>query len=252
MRQVYAHYTNEDQDVWSTLFDRQYKLMQAGASEAHTRGLELTDFQSDRIPDFDHINQVLMAETDWQLAVVPGIVPNYTFFELMSHRRFPATTWLRKRSELDYLEAPDMFHDVFAHVPLLTNKEFSHFLEELSWIGLDYCGDEQAIEYISRIYWFSVEFGLIREAEGLRIYGAGILSSSGETLYALSDEPKTYPFNVEQMMNTPYIKDKFQDKYFIIDSYEQLYQSIPQVKDFLKQHVHHSVADVTQTHVSAV
>ena len=241
MRQIYAHYTNEDQDVWTTLFKRQYDLVQGGASKAHLRGLELISFQNDQIPNFDHINRVLRSETGWELAVVPGIVPDYTFFELMAHRRFPATTWLRKRSELDYLEEPDMFHDVFAHVPLLTSRPFTHFLEELSQIGLSYCGDDWAIERISRIYWFSVEFGLIQEQEGLRIYGAGILSSSGETQYSLSDEPKRYPFHVEQMMSTPYRKDVFQDRYFIVNSYEQLYESVPQIKDFLKKRSDHDV-----------
>jgi phenylalanine-4-hydroxylase len=162
----------------------------------------------------------------------------------MSNRYFPATTWLRKMKELDYLQEPDMFHDVFAHVPMLTNQDFVNFLEELSKIGLQYCGNDYAIELLSRIYWFTVEFGLIREDGQLRIYGAGILSSAGETKFCLSDKPAHYEFNVRHIMATPYWKDKFQDKYFIINSYEELYQAIPEIKLVIAeevdkaQHVH--------------
>ena len=165
--------------------------------------------------------------------MVPGIVDDAIFFQLMANRKFPASTWLRKMSELDYLEEPDMFHDVFAHVPLLTNQAFVDFLQELSKIGLEYIDNKWAIELLSRVYWFTVEFGLIREAEGLRIYGAGILSSAGETLFSLSEKPKRFEYNVEQILNTPYRKDTFQDRYFIIDSYEQLYESLPEIKKLI-------------------
>lgn len=237
MRQVYENYTAEDRKVWDMLFERQYPRLQRSASEAHLRGLELIGFRKGYIPNFDRINAVLKAETGWQLAVVPGIVPDYTFFELMAHKHFPATTWLRKLSELDYLEEPDMFHDVFAHVPLLSNQAFVGFLESISRIGLGYCGDDWAIERISRLYWFSVEFGLIKEKNKLKIYGAGILSSAGETDYCLTEKPPKYPFDVAQMMNTPYRKDIFQDRYFVIDSYEQLYHAIPQIEAWLKDQV---------------
>ena len=234
MRQVYEHYTREDRKVWRLLFDRQYPKLEKSASSAHLKGLEMIGFRADYIPNFSKINTVLKRKTDWQLAVVPGIVPDYTFFELMAHKHFPATTWLRKLSELDYLEEPDMFHDVFAHVPLLANKYFAAFLKAISEIGLSYCGNEWAIERIARIYWFSVEFGLIQEKEELKIYGAGILSSAGETEYSVSKTPPKYPFNISEMMDTPFRKDIFQDRYFVVDSYDQLYSSIPQIRSFLE------------------
>ncbi len=230
MRQIYGNYSEEDFEVWRILYERQIKNLPTAASKAHLEGLEKINFVASEIPHFDKTNEILDKTTGWKLAVVPGIVPDYTFFELMSNRRFPATTWLRKMSELDYLEEPDMFHDVFAHVPLLTNQSFVNFLQELSKIGLNYVGNDYAIELLSRIYWFTVEFGLINEPEGLRIYGAGILSSAGETKFSLSDEPPKYEYDVETIANTSFRKDVFQDRYFVIESFEQLYQSIPEIK----------------------
>lgn len=235
MRQIYENYTEEDFEVWKILFDRQMGQYPTHASAAFLEGLDIAKFKDGRIPNFKETNQILLETTGWQLAVVPGIVPDYTFFELMANRRFPATTWLRKMKELDYLEEPDMFHDVFAHVPLLTNQHFVDFLEELSKIGLTYVGNDYAIQLLSRVYWFTVEFGLIQEEAGLRIYGAGILSSAGETKFSLSDEPPKHTFSIEHMLDTPYEKDKFQTEYFIIESYEQLYNSIPEIKRLLEE-----------------
>lgn len=235
MRQFYENYSNEDFEVWRILFDRQIDQFPTHASQAYLDGLKIANFETGIIPDFKETNQILKETTGWQLAVVPGIVPDYTFFELMANRRFPATTWLRKKSELDYLEEPDMFHDVFAHVPLLTNQHFVNFLEELSRIGLTYMGNDEAIQLLSRVYWFTVEFGLIEEKEGLRIYGAGILSSAGETQYSLSEQPMKHPFDIEHMLNTPYRKDVFQREYFITQSYKQLYESIPEIKRLLAE-----------------
>lgn len=233
MQQIYGNYKEEDFQVWKLLYDRQIKNLPGAASTAHMEGLDKVNFVAEKIPVFKETNDILESLTGWRLAVVPGIVPDYTFFELMSNRRFPATTWLRKMAELDYLEEPDMFHDVFAHVPLLSNQNFVNFLEELSKIGLGYVGNDYAIELLSRVYWFTVEFGLIREKEGLRIYGAGILSSAGETKYCLSDKPMHFEFDVRAIANTSYRKDVFQDRYFIIESYEQLYNSIPEIKSVI-------------------
>ncbi|MEM9324875.1 MAG: phenylalanine 4-monooxygenase [Bacteroidota bacterium] len=237
MRQIYGNYTTEDFDVWKVLFDRQMKNLPDAASTAFMEGLDRIHFESAAIPNFDETNHLLEKMTGWRLVVVPGIVPDYTFFELMSNRRFPATTWLRKMKELDYLEEPDMFHDVFAHVPLLTNQPFVDFLEELSKIGLAYHDNPYAIDVLSRIYWFTVEFGLIRERDKTRIYGAGILSSAGETKFCLTDEPPHYEFDVQHIANTGYTKSVFQDRYFVIEDYRQLYESIPEVKEILSKMV---------------
>ncbi|MDE0471320.1 MAG: phenylalanine 4-monooxygenase [Ekhidna sp.] len=233
MKQIYENYTKEDFQVWKILFDRQMKQFPTHASNAYLEGLKIANFETGVIPIFKETNQILKETTDWTLAVVPGIVPDYTFFELMANKRFPATTWLRKMKELDYLKEPDMFHDVFAHVPLLTNQHFVNFLEELSKIGLEYVDDAYAIELLSRVYWFTVEFGLIQEQAGLRIYGAGILSSAGETRYSLSNKPPKHTFSIKHILDTPYRKDEFQKQYFVITSYEQLYNSIPEIKQLL-------------------
>lgn len=242
MKQIYSNYTQEDFEVWKILFDRQIKQFPTHASASYLEGLKIANFETGIIPDFKETNAILQETTGWQLAVVPGIVPDYTFFELMANKRFPATTWLRKMKELDYLEEPDMFHDVFAHVPLLTNQNFVNFLEALSKIGLEYVDNPHAIELLSRVYWFTIEFGLIQEEEGLRIYGAGILSSAGETAFSLSDEPPKHAFDVAHMLDTPYRKDQFQTQYFITESYEQLYESIPEIKRLLKEKVSGALA----------
>lgn len=241
LRQNYADYTSEDQQVWKILFERQIKNLPGAATAEYMKGIPKVAFTADAIPNFDETNQLLNELTGWSLAAVPGIVNDELFFNLMSNRRFPATTWLRKMSQLDYLEEPDMFHDVFAHVPLLSNQMFVDFLEALSKIGRPYVGNAFAIELLSRIYWFTVEFGLIRENGNLRIYGAGILSSAGETAFCLSSKPQHLPYDVEEIINTPYRKDSFQEKYFIIESYEQLYNSLAEIEEILARKVNNLV-----------
>jgi phenylalanine-4-hydroxylase len=235
MRQEYEKYTAEDHQVWKILFERQIKNLPPVATREYLLGIERVGFVADRIPDFEEVNRRLKPLTGWQLHVVPGLIPNREFFELMSNRNFCATTWLRTMEQLDYLQEPDMFHDVFGHIPLLTNVPLCNFLAELSRIALRFVENEHVIELISRVYWFTVEFGLIREEGKLRIYGAGILSSVGETRYALGDIPIRLPYNVRQLLDTPYIKEKFQEKYFVIDSYEQLYGSVDEIERLLEE-----------------
>lgn len=233
MQQEYSKYTPEDFEVWKLLFNRQMENLPGRATEEYLNGIRRINFTADKIPDFQEVNPLLRNITGWELAVVPGLIDDDIFFQLMSNRKFPASTWLRSMEEIDYLEEPDMFHDVFGHVPLLTNQPFVDFLQELSKIALDFIDNKWAIELLSRIYWFTVEFGLIRENGQLRIYGAGILSSPGETIYSLSDKPKHFEYNVDQILNTPYRKDVFQDRYFIIENYEQLFKSLPEVRRLL-------------------
>ncbi len=235
MEQAYDKYTKEDFQVWKLLYERQIVNLPEAASEAYLEGLQKINFTADRIPDFKETNRVLQSLTGWRLAVVPGLIDDDIFFKLMADRQFPATTWLRKMSELDYLEEPDMFHDVFGHVPMLTNQHFVNFLQELSKIALRYIDNAWAIQLISRIYWFTVEFGLIRENGGVSIYGAGILSSAGETKFCLSKEATHIDYEVDKIMGTPYRKDVFQERYFLINSYEQLFHSTDQIERYLER-----------------
>ena len=227
-------YTDEDLDVWKLLFERQYANLPHTASRAYLDGLQAIGFNPDQVPDFSDVDRILGRLTGWSVQVVHGLIDDDLFFGLLHQRRFPASTWLRKMEALDYLQEPDMFHDAFAHLPLLTNAAYTAFLEDLAGIALDYIDNPLAIDLLSRIYWFTIEFGLIREEGKLRIYGAGIISSAGETKFSLSDEPKHIDYDVRIILNTPYWKSKFQDRYFIIDSFEQLYDSIPEIRKQLE------------------
>ncbi len=235
MQQDYAAYGEEDFKVWKILFERQIVNLPKAASKAYLDGIKEINFSSDRIADFADVNGRLAKSTGWGIQVVPGLIDDDLFFGLLNNRRFPSSTWLRKMEQLDYLEEPDMFHDAFAHMPMLTNQPYVDFLQQLSGIALSHIDDNLAIDLLSRIYWFTIEFGLIREGGVLKIYGAGILSSAGETKFSLSEEPMHFPYNVRKILNTPYWKDKYQDRYFVIDSYEQLFNSIPEIESVLKE-----------------
>ncbi|WP_288373773.1 phenylalanine 4-monooxygenase [uncultured Algoriphagus sp.] len=235
LKQDYEAYTAEDFKVWKILYERQMPNLPKAASQAYLDGVEIVKFTAERIANFEELNKILKETTGWAVQVVPGLIDDDLFFGLLNNRRFPSSTWLRKMEQLDYLEEPDMFHDAFAHMPMLTNQPYVDFLEKLSGIALKHIDDPWAIQLLSRIYWFTIEFGLIRENGELRIYGAGILSSKGETKFSLSDEPAHYPYDVKKIMNQEYWKNKFQDKYFVIESYEQLYNSIPEIEAVLEE-----------------
>jgi phenylalanine-4-hydroxylase len=234
MKQHYDRYTNEDQLVWKTLYEQQIDQVMKYASQDYIKGMQRCNFTNDRIPNIEELNQVLLSATGWTIEIVPGLIDNFLFFKLLSEKKFPASTWMRKMESLDYLEEPDMFHDVFSHAPLLTNTQFCEFLVALANTALEFIEDENAIELISRIYWYSVEFGLIMENAELKIYGAGILSSRSETHFAIHDDlPSRIRFNVPKILQTPYVKDKFQQQYFIIDSYKELYECIVELEAIL-------------------
>ena len=242
MTQEYSTYTPEDFEVWKILFNRQIEQLKPIASTAYLEGIEKINFSADKIPNYSETNVLLKNLTDWQIHVVPGLIDNRPFFELMKGKRFCASTWLRKRDQLDYLEEPDMFHDIFGHVPLLSNQSVCHFLEELARIALRFVENDEAIEYIARLYWYTVEFGLIRENGQIKIYGAGILSSSGESIYCTeSNHPQRLNYNVQQIFDTPFIKDHYQEQYFVIDSYQQLFNSIPEIERELEVRMHENI-----------
>lgn len=233
--QTYSDYTKEDFEVWKLLYDRQTELLNKYASKEYLNALDVIGFSAEHIPDFNRIEQALKPITGWRLVTVPNISEQKEFFEFLSQKQFTATCWLRKMDELDYLEEPDMFHDVFGHVPLLSNKAYTDFFEAISHIALEHIDNPKAIELLGRIYWFTIEFGLIRESGKLKIYGAGIISSFGETKNALTDRTRKYEFNVGQILDTDFRTDILQDKYFVIDSYEQLYASIPELETELEK-----------------
>lgn len=235
LRQEYDAYTAEDFKVWKILFERQMPNLPKAASKAYLKGVETVGFSADRIANFEELNLILAKSTGWEVQVVPGLIDDDLFFGLLNNRRFPSSTWLRRMDQLDYLEEPDMFHDAFAHMPMLCNQPYVDFLENLSGIALKHIPNPWAIQLLSRIYWFTIEFGLIREEDELKIYGAGILSSAGETKFSLSNEPTHKAYDVRKILNQEYWKDRFQDKYYVIESYEQLYQSLPEIEEVLEE-----------------
>lgn len=231
LKQDYQGYTSEDFAVWRLLFERQMKILPSIASKNYLAGIEKVGFTADKIPNYEETNKLLEKLTGWHIHVVPGHIENKPFFELMRAKNFCASTWLRKRDQLDYLQEPDMFHDTFGHVPMLSNKNVCHFLEELGRIALRFLDDALCIECISRLYWYTIEFGLIKEDNALKIYGAGILSSSGESEYSVrSETPKRLRFNVETIINTPFKIDAFQETYFVLENYEQLFNSVREIE----------------------
>ena len=233
MIQNYSAYTDEDFAVWKLLYSRQMDILPKLAAKEYLDALHRVNFTADRIPHFEEVNKLLGEATGWQIDVVPNIIPVEDFFPKLERRTFGATTWLRKMSELDYLEEPDMFHDVFGHVPLLSNETFCAFFHGLSKIAMKHLSNPEILEKLGRMYWFTIEFGLIRESGDLKIYGAGIMSSHGETKYSVSNAPTHLPFDVKSILNKAYNNMVIQDTYFVIDGFDQLFDSLGEIEDSL-------------------
>lgn len=233
--QKYENYTDEDFSVWKILYERQIVNLKETVTEKYLNGLKKINFVADVIPRFEVTNKALESLTGWHIEAVPGIIPDKDFFLLLNEKKFPATCWLRKLSQLDYLEEPDMFHDIFGHIPLLTDERYCSFLLGLSNIALKHVNNSSVIELLSRIYWFTIEFGLIKENNQTKIYGAGIISSSGETKYSLSEKSKHLIFDLKTVLNIPFYKDHIQEQYFIIGSFDGLYDCLPQLEADIEQ-----------------
>lgn len=220
--QAWARYSAQDHALWRTLFERQARLLPGLACDAFVRGLQHLPLQADRIPDFEQLSEVLLPQTGWRVVAVPGLVPDAVFFEHLAHRRFPAGRFIRPATQLDYLQAPDVFHDVFGHVPMLMHPVMADFMQLYGQAGLHALKIGKLAE-LARVYWYTVEFGLVREQGGTRIYGAGIASSFAESLYAVrSPVPNRLGFDLERVMRTRYRIDSVQASYFVLTSLEQL------------------------------
>ncbi len=220
--QDWAAYSAQDHATWDTLFARQARLLPGRASEAYLRGLDVLKLSKPGIPDFAELSDRLMGLTGWQVVAVPGLVPDDVFFDHMANRRFVAGNFIRRPDQLDYLQEPDVFHDVFGHVPMLADPVFADYLAAYGRGGLRAL-ELGALKNLSRLYWYTVEFGLIQEPEGLRIYGSGIVSSFAESKFALDDpSPNRIGFDMERVMATDYRIDDFQQTYFVIPSFDEL------------------------------
>lgn len=220
--QNWARFSSAEHGIWDMLFARQSDMLPGRAAQAFLRGIDVLKLSRPGIPEYSELNARLRAATGWTVVAVPGLVPDVVFFDHLANRRFPAGNFIRRADQLDYLEEPDVFHDVFGHVPMLADPVFADYMVAYGKGGLRSL-EFGALHKLARLYWYTVEFGLIEETEGLRIYGAGIVSSYGESRFALeSDSPNRISFDLERIMRTKYRIDDYQQTYFAVPSLEML------------------------------
>ncbi len=218
----FIEWSDEENEIWHDLIVRQKKIIQNRACDEYIKGLEILNLPEHRVPQLDEVSSILRSHTGWEIAPVAALIPFSEFFELLAQKKFPCATFIRSREEFDYLQEPDIFHEIFGHTPLLTNPYFADFTHAYGQSGLKASREDRV--YLARMYWFTVEFGLIQRPEGLRIYGGGILSSPGETLYALEDEKAVHrAFELLDVLRTPYRIDIMQPVYFTINALRDLF-----------------------------
>lgn len=218
-------FSAEEDSVWHILYERQMKLLVGRACDEFLVGLKVLDLHPNKVPQLSEVSATLKKATGWGLAPVKALISFKEFFDLLASRQFPAATFIRLREDLDYLKEPDIFHEIFGHCPLLTHQAFADFTQKVGELGQAMTKEERVM--LARLYWFTVEFGLIKTKAGLRIYGGGILSSKGESVYALeSDIPMREQFDLLTVLRTPYRYDEMQKKYFIIDSLNDLFDLV--------------------------
>ncbi|GAA4871950.1 phenylalanine 4-monooxygenase [Ferrimonas pelagia] len=215
-------YPEGEDRIWADLIARQRQCIAGKACDEYMAGLAALALPNERIPQLHEVDEVLLDSTGWRTAQVPALISFERFFQLLADKQFPVATFIRSREEFDYLQEPDIFHEIFGHCPLLTNPAFAHFTHTYGKLGLAAHPNERS--YLARLYWFTVEFGLVRAEQQLKIYGGGILSSPGETQYAISAEPEIRPMNVVEAMRTPYRIDIMQPIYYVLDEIDQLYE----------------------------
>ncbi|WP_252179741.1 phenylalanine 4-monooxygenase [Endozoicomonas sp. 4G] len=221
--QGFIEYPPEEHETWRILYERQIKAVENRACPEFIRGLDILGLSADEIPQLNDITEKLRKCTGWSVARVPALISFDRFFELLANRQFPVATFIRTREELDYLQEPDIFHEIFGHCPLLTNPDFAQLTETYGQLGLKASKEERV--YLARLYWMTVEFGLVTTDQGLRIYGGGILSSFKETRYAVeSSAPERLPFDLMTALRTPYRIDILQPVYFVLQSLSELHR----------------------------
>lgn len=218
-------YTAEEDSVWRDLYARQIKIIENRACDEYIEGLRILNLPTDRVPQCVEVSAALTKATGWAVEPVAALIPFDEFFSLLANRKFPAASFIRTREELDYLKEPDIFHEVFGHCPLLTNQVYADFVQKYGELGLAANAKERML--LARLFWFTIEFGLINTQAGVRVYGAGILSSKEETIYALeSATPQRKPFFALDVLRTPYRFDIKQTIYFVINSYHDIFSLI--------------------------
>jgi phenylalanine-4-hydroxylase len=232
MKQNYNNYTVQDHQVWQTLFERQKRNLRKKACKEYLDCLEEMSlcFQPEHIPDFNKVNKMLLKKTGWSIEVVKGLIPVEDFFELLAQKKICSSTWLRGMLQLDYLEEPDMFHDTFGHIPLLINPVFASFMEEFGKTGCEHANNAEVIKQLQRLYWFTIEFGLIGNKNERKIFGAGIISSFGETNHVFEKNLDIRPFEMNEVLNQQFRTDLIQTTYFSLESFEQLFEEMNRLR----------------------
>jgi phenylalanine-4-hydroxylase len=217
-----VNWSAQENKIWAALLQKQWCLLKGRACDEYLHGLELLDLSSERIPQLSEINSVLIKATGWQVKQVPSLINFDDFFGLLANKQFPVATFIRSNEEFDYLQEPDIFHEIFGHCPLLTNPAFAHFTHTYGKLG--YAASKEDRAFLARLYWFTVEFGLVNTLNGTRIYGGGVLSSPGETIHAVeSDGCVHMPMNPLDALRTPYRIDIMQPIYYVLDSFDSLF-----------------------------
>ncbi len=222
--QHWDRYSAAEHGVWRSLYEQQADVLRGRACGEFLDGLEKLSLDADGIPNIEKLSDDLEKLSGWRVVTVPSLVPDAIFFEHLANRRFPTGQFIRAPTELDYIEEPDVFHDVFGHVPMLAHPVFADYMEAYGKGGLRALNEFRALKNLARLYWYTVEFGLVAAPQGLRIYGSGIVSSRAESIHALeSERPNRIHFDLERVMRTDYRIDNFQESYFVIGSFEELF-----------------------------
>ncbi|MFT5821139.1 MAG: phenylalanine-4-hydroxylase [Crocinitomix sp.] len=230
MKQIMQNYTPTDQLVWKTLFERQRLNLETKGSKIYLNCLDTMQpvMNANTVPSFDAINEWFKTATEWEIVVVPGLIPVEDFFDLLANKQFCSSTWLRTMEQLDYLEEPDMFHDTFGHIPLLADPTFSEFAHRFGQLGQSFKGDTIVLNQLQRLYWFTIEFGLIQEQGLGKVYGAGIISSFGETNRVAAKNCNILPFDINTVLKKVFQNDVLQEDYFLIQSLNELNEALHQ------------------------
>jgi phenylalanine-4-hydroxylase len=226
LSQNYAAYKAEDLKVWGILFERQMQQLKEYAIQAFLDCVDQIGFNKNEIPNFEKLNQGVLKDHGWEIEVVKGIIPVADFFRLLNQKKFPCSAWIRPMSSLDYLEEPDLFHDVFGHLPLLLNPTYNRFFEWIATKAMAQLEDEHTMTALQRLYWYTIEFGLCYENGQIKVYGAGLLSSIGETKFALGEIPKKIKYNRHAVLESPFHTDRYQDQYFVIQHLSELLDAL--------------------------
>jgi phenylalanine-4-hydroxylase len=227
--QNYSRYSTEDHDVWRVLFERRMSTLRDTGSHVFLEGMERIGLSASRVPDLNEVNRLLNGSTGWNAVGVRGFIPAADFFGSLAKRRFPTTLSVRPRAQLDYLPEPDIFHDVFGHVPLHSHPVFADFLQRFGALAAGARNEHETTE-MARLFWFTVEFGLIRERGDVRIYGSGLISSHGDAANALGSRCERRPFDLDSVLSQPFEIDHFQDVLYVIDSFDQLFDAVNEIE----------------------